>query len=101
MAEKMLKRREVDKSLTWDLTGIFRDEKSFKEAFDKYISIGEGIERDYKGRLKAAQDINDCLDRLRELDMLGGWLENYSYLNAEVDLTNMKAQDLRQKDSNL
>lgn len=100
MVEKMPKRSEVDKSLTWDLTGIFRDEKSFKETFDKYISIGEGIERDYKGRLKTGQDINDCLDRLREMEMLGGWLENYSYLNAEVDLTNMKAQEKLENISN-
>lgn len=93
MADKMPKRSEVDKNLTWDLTGLFKDEKSFKETMEKYISIGEAIERKYKGKLLTAEDINLCLDDMREMEMLGGWLENYSYLCAEVDLTNMKAQE--------
>ncbi len=93
MEDKMPKRSEVDKNLTWDLTGLFKDEKSFKETMGKYTTIGESIERKNKGKLLTAEDINQCLDDMREMEMLGGWLENYSYLCAEVDLTNMKAQE--------
>ncbi|MGM0397187.1 MAG: oligoendopeptidase F [Bacillota bacterium] len=100
MEDKMPKRSDVDKKLTWDLTGLLKDEKSFKATFDKFISMGDGIERDYKGMLSNAQEINHCLDKMRELEMLGGWLENYSYLSAEVDLTNMKAQERLEEISN-
>ena len=65
-------RHEVEKDLTWDLTSIFRDEKSFNEAVSKIESMTERIERDHRTGLKTAEDITSCMDIMRELRMILG-----------------------------
>lgn len=86
-------RHEVDKNLTWDLTTIFKDEKSFNEAVAKVESMTERIERDHKSGLKTADDITDCLDQMRELKMIIGWAATYSSLAAAVDQKDQTAQE--------
>ena len=93
MAATLPNRSQVDKDLTWDLTAIFKDERAYVETLHKYLAMGEAVERDFKGCIDSPEEANRCLDRVRELEMLGGWLENYSYLASEVDLTDMKAQE--------
>lgn len=86
-------RHEVEKSLTWDLTSIFKDEKSFNEAVAKVESMTERIERDHRSGLKTAEDITTCLDQMRELRMIIGWAATYASLAAAVDQKDQIAQE--------
>jgi oligoendopeptidase F len=45
----------------------------------------ERIERDYHNNLRKAEDITSCLDMMRELRMIFGWVATYSSLSASVD----------------
>lgn len=86
-------RHEVEKNLTWDLTSIFKDEKSFNEALSKIESMTEKIERDHRTGLKTAEDITVCLDQMRELRMIIGWAATYSSLAAAIDQKDQEAQE--------
>lgn len=86
-------RHEVEKDLTWDLTSIFRDEKSFNEAVSKIESMTERIERDHRTGLKTAEDITSCMDIMRELRMILGWVSTYSSLAAAADQKDQEAQE--------
>lgn len=86
-------RHEVEKDLTWDLTSIFRDEKSFNEAVSKIESMTERIERDHRTGLKTAEDITSCMDLMRELRMILGWVSTYASLAAAADQKNQEAQE--------
>ena len=85
MDGELMGRQAVDKKLTWDLASIFRDEQAFNEALSKVESMTEKIVRDYHNNLKTPDDITDCLDRMRELRMIFGWISTYSSLSASVD----------------
>lgn len=86
-------RHEVEKDLTWDLTSIFRDEKSFNEAVSKIESMTERIERDHRTGLKTAEDITSCMDIMRELRMILGWVSTYASLAAAADQKDQEAQE--------
>ena len=85
MDGELMGRQAVDKKLTWDLASIFRDEQAFNEAVSKVESMTDKIVRDYHNNLKTPDDITDCLDRMRELRMIFGWVATYSSLSASVD----------------
>ncbi|MBC7088107.1 MAG: oligoendopeptidase F [Tissierellales bacterium] len=97
MVNALPKRSEVDVNLTWDLKGIFKSEKEFNETLEKAKKIAETMIRDYKGRLKTADDINSCLDIFREFEMLFSWLASYASLKVSEDQTNMDNQTLYSK----
>ncbi len=86
-------RHEVEKDLTWDLTSIFRDEKSFNDAVSKIESMTERIERDHRTGLKTAEDITSCMDIMRELRMILGWVSTYASLAAATDQKDQEAQE--------
>lgn len=101
MVKALPKRSEVDKSLTWDLTSLIKSEETFKETLNKAMSIAQGIERDYKGKLKTSGIINDCLDRMREFEMIASWVGSYAYLNLAGDQKDMVSQERQAKISSL
>jgi oligoendopeptidase F len=89
----MLKREEVDKNLTWDLTAIFKTEEDYLRDLDKLTEKTGQIEEQFKGKLDDAKNINECLDNLREVYTLIGLLGAYARLNFSVDQINEKNQD--------
>jgi oligoendopeptidase F len=89
----MLKREEVDKNLTWDLTAIFKTEEDYLRDLDKLTEKTDKIEEKFKGMLDNAKNINECLDDLRELYILKGLLGAYSRLHFSVDQINEKNQE--------
>ncbi|MDX9917373.1 MAG: oligoendopeptidase F [Gudongella sp.] len=93
MAGELPERKEIDRELTWDLSAIFKDENAFGEAIKKVEFIAERIIRDYKNNLKTPAEINGCLDELRELYMVGGWVLTYASLAASVDQKDQIAQE--------
>jgi len=101
MVKALPKRHEVDKNLTWDLSSLIKNEEAFKETLNRVISMAEGIERDFKGSISSSDQVNNCLDRMRELEMMATWLGNYSYLSVAGDQKDMISQERQAKMSNL
>ncbi|NLY44854.1 MAG: oligoendopeptidase F [Tissierella sp.] len=100
MSKKILGREDVDVSLTWDLTAIFKTEEQFEEAVKKAVELTDEIEKEYKGRLKEAKVINDCLNKLGELQQLMVLASSYTHLAVSVDQSNSENQGRHMKLSN-
>ena len=97
MVKALPKRSEVDKNLTWDLSSLIKNEEVFKETLNKVLSLAESIERDFKGKLKSADLINNCLDRMREFEMMASWVGSYAYLSVASDQKDMTSQERQAK----
>ncbi len=97
MVKALPKRSEVDKNLTWDLSSLIKNEEAFKETLNKVLSLAESIERDFKGNLKSADLINNCLDRMREFEMMASWVGSYAYLSVASDQKDMTSQERQAK----
>lgn len=90
-------RKDVDKSLTWDLSAIFKTEKEYEESLDKMINLSKEIKEEFKGKLKDAADINSCLDKLRDLEEIAVLVYTFVSLNVSVDQTDTKNQERQMK----
>jgi oligoendopeptidase F len=89
----MLRREEVDKNLTWDLTALFKTEEDYLRDLDKFTEKTAQIEEQFKGKLDNAKNINDCLDNLRDLYIMQGLLGAYARLHFSVDQVDEKNQE--------
>lgn len=100
MNNRILSRNEVDGERTWDLSAIYKTDEDFERAVAKIRKLGENIEKEYKGNLKSAEEINSCLDSLQAVNMLAGLISSYRFLAVSVDMTNNEnqAQSVRASD---
>lgn len=101
MVKALPDRKDVDKELTWDLTGIFKDEEEFKSSLEKLSELGSSIEKEFKGNLNSAKSINDCLDKFKEFQEISNLVVNYTFLVVSVDRTNMENVSRQMELSNL
>lgn len=90
--DKILERKDVDKSLTWDLSAIFKTEEDYNSAVKEVQMLTEQIESDYKTRLNTPNNINECLDKLKKLLEIMNLTANYASLDVSVDQTNIESQ---------
>lgn len=101
MGKGLLDRKDVDERFTWDLTAIFETEEEFEQKLQEVVKLSEDMEKEYKGKLNGAKEINACLDQLKVLIELAGLLGTYSYLSVAVDQTDTKSQTRQMKTSNI
>lgn len=101
MAKALPAREDVVERYTWDLTAIFKTEKDYENAVEKAVSLSREIEGEFKGKLNNSDSINNCLDKLRELDKLGTLTGTYASLSVSVDQTNDENQARLMKLSNI
>ncbi len=66
MGKTLKERKDVDQSLTWDLSAIYKTEEHYNLAVKETEKIALEIETDYKGRLNCASVINECLDKMKK-----------------------------------
>ena len=96
---KELKRCEVDKNLTWDLSPLFSSDKACIEAFGKLLEQAKEFKEKYSGKIHNAKDAISCLKDYRvlveQVDIIG----NYVFLGIETDYTNAAKLDLMNKGS--
>ena len=97
----ILERKDVDEKLTWDLTAIFKTEEEFENAVEKAKILAGEIESEFKGKLNNPKNINNCLDKLKELRQLATLVGSYSYLWVAVDQANVENQMRQMKTSNV
>lgn len=88
-----MKRNEVDKNLTWDLTHIFKTEEDFKKALVEMTERTDEIVKVFKGKLNCYCTINSCLEELKPICILRDLTGSYASLHYEVDLGSKEAFD--------
>lgn len=100
--EKVLKeRKDVDENLTWDLSAIYATDEEFQKDVNEMKELSLKIEKEYKGKLKEAGKINECLDKLRKLYEIRDLTSYYVELAVSVDYTNNENQDKYSKMANI
>jgi len=67
MENNLKERKDVDQSLTWDLSIIYKDEEQYNLAVKEMQECALEIEKKYKGRLNSPEIINECLDKLKKV----------------------------------
>lgn len=81
-----MKRNEVDKSLTWDLSDIFKTEEDYKKALKEIVEKTDNFVKTYEGKLNCYCTINSCLEDLKPIYVLIDLTSNYAGLDYETDL---------------
>ena len=99
---KILKnRKEVEQSLTWDLSAIYATEEQYDLAVKELQGLTLDMEKSYKGKMNTASNINQCLDKVREVYQLIYLTGSYTELAVSVDHTNDENQDRFMKYMNI
>lgn len=93
MAKTLKERKDVDQSLTWDLSAIYKTEEQYNLAVKEAEGMALEIERVYKGRLNSASVINECLDKIKSATEIIELAAAYASLAVAVDQTNNPNQE--------
>ncbi|NBG88455.1 oligoendopeptidase F [Isachenkonia alkalipeptolytica] len=89
---KLLKRWEVDESLTWDLTRLYAVADDFEKELKTFIPKSEDIQQKFEGQLDSPQTILYCLEEYESLLQKVSKAGTYSFLASSVDETDEKNQ---------
>ena len=92
MKTAIKERKDVDNSLTWDLSLLYQTEKQYNEAIIDLEELTLEIEKNYKEKLNSARMINECLDKMRMVMENENLLETYASLAVSTDQTNIENQ---------
>lgn len=92
MPKALPERKDVDKSLTWDLSAIFKTEELYNQAVKEVQELSEGIVKNFKGKLSSADKINKCLDELKKVYELMDQTSCYAGLAVSTDRTDVEYQ---------
>ncbi len=82
------KREQVEKNLTWDLSLLYPSQNAAFQDLERIEEMAESMVLQWKGKLKTAENIKDCLRRLEEIQVLSQQVFNYADLNVSVDFGN-------------
>lgn len=85
-----MKRSEVNVDLTWDLSKIYKDDSKFEEALKEMSKKADELVEKFTGKLNNPENINACLDALKEIMILNDLTGSYAYLAYETDLGSME-----------
>jgi oligoendopeptidase F len=88
MAKKILSRSEVDVNFTWDLTALFKDTNAYNETLNQILPKAQLLNDNFKGKIDSAEEINACIDALKEVSQLMVLVGTYSSLSVSEDQSN-------------
>ena len=91
MTQQLLKRSEVDKDLTWDLSRIFKTEEDFEKSLKAFVKDVDNFLEMYKGKLKANDLLIKALKDYEDILAKASYLSQYAMLPVNVDITDTKA----------
>lgn len=100
MAKELKDRKDVEEALTWDLSAIYSSEDEYNAAIKELEELAKEIEKEFKGKLNTAENINKCLDKLRKVTEIIDLTGNYTELSLSVDHTNSDNVDRYMRFSN-
>jgi len=101
MKTALRERKDVDKSLTWDLSSLFQTEELYNLAIKGLEELTLEIEKKYKGKLNNASVINECLDKMRVVLESENLVDNYASLQVSTDQSNEENQARYMKSINI
>ncbi|MDF2590871.1 MAG: oligoendopeptidase [Clostridia bacterium] len=101
MKKALKERKDVDQSLTWDLSAIYKTEELYNSAILDAKRLTEELEKNYKGKLNSANTINRCLNQYREAIQVINLTATYAHLAVAVDQTNTENQARNMKLANI
>lgn len=93
MENTLKRRKDVDQSLTWDLSLIYENEDQYNSAVKEMQERVSDIEKEYKGRLNSPETINECLDKLKKVYEIMNLTSEYAGLPVSADQTDQEAQE--------
>ncbi|MBS4536406.1 oligoendopeptidase F [Clostridium sp. D2Q-14] len=88
MNNELKKRSEVDPSLTWDLSHIFKTEEEYEKTLGEVVEKSKDIEKKYKDKLNNSDIILECIEEYENLYVKASLTSDYTYLATSVDETN-------------
>ena len=86
------KRNEIDESLKWDLTRLFKTEADYKNSLKNIEDISKKLEEKYKGKIKDENDVLSLLDEYSAFLVEFDSVRCYSYLPLSTDMTDEENQ---------
>lgn len=92
MGKVLKERKDVDQSLTWDLSAIFKTEELYNQAVKEAQELTSEIEKIYKGKLNTASTINECLEKIKKVTQVMNLTGTYANLSVSGDQTNTENQ---------
>lgn len=92
MKKALKERKDVDVSLTWDLSAIYKTEEDYDAAVKSVQEQVDEIYKNYKGKLNSPDIINECLDKLKKVMGIMNLSATYANLSVSVDQTNVENQ---------
>ncbi|MEK6265805.1 MAG: oligoendopeptidase F [Clostridium sp.] len=101
MDKNLNARKDVDQSLTWDLSAIYATEQQYDLSLKELQGLISKVEKKYKGRLNTASNINQCLDKVGEIAKILTLTGTYAELSVSVDHTNNENQERAMKFMNI
>lgn len=101
MGKSILERKDVDVSLTWDLTTLFSTEEDFNKVLEEAETLTAEIEKEFKGKLSSAAVIKQVLNKLSKVWQIIHQTGSYAYLALSVDQMNNEGQGRNMKTSNI
>lgn len=101
MENSLKERKDVEQSLTWDLSAIYKNDEQYNLAVSEMQESALNIESKYKGNLNSPNNINECLNELKKVYEIMNLAGSYSYLPVSVDQTDDESQDRSIKFMNL
>ena len=85
-----MKRSEVPVDQTWDLSMIYKTPEEAWKDTEKIKELAEKAEKEYKGKLKDAKTIVDCLHLYERMNELANKFSHYFELDMETDFSNAR-----------
>jgi len=92
MSNELKSRKEIDPSVTWDLSHIFKTEEEYEKTLNEVIRGSEKIKKAYKGTLDEPNRILKCLEEYEELMIKAMLTNDYASLAFSVDQTDSDLQ---------
>ena len=94
---EILKRNEVDKSQTWDLTSIFINDEAWDKEFEKLSSEIDEVLKYKDNMVDNIENLKATLKLDEELSIRISKLYTYAHLKGDEDSTNSKYQEYNNK----
>jgi oligoendopeptidase F len=101
MKKTLMERKDVNQSLTWDLSAIYQTEEQYNSAIQEAKRRTEEIEKIFKGKLNSADIINECLNQYKEAIQVINLTATYAHLAVTVDQNNSENQTRNMKLANI
>ncbi len=92
MSKELKSRKEIDVSLTWDLSHIYKTDEEYEKALNEVIEESKAIESKYRGKLDSPEIILNCIEEYEKLYIKGYLTNAYASLALSVDQTDGNSQ---------